>query len=274
MPTVASYKDVGPKSVPQEVRELRRHSLDFHTRLGQPVIIKRKLTLKDVEEGNAVRCPYHTDEQYDNTLGGCPYCFGTGILGGYADAVITFMAIGDTPSDLWRLTDAGLLQRMEHPQVTSPWFPFIHDGDLIITADFEADDWSVIETHDRYVADVVSPTRMRGAAPLGFATRRERGKLNFAKHNDMVVSHSFELDRLPEGHILYDVPIDDDDVVYPPVPPDPGHDPDDPYTPDVPRHHTLTRSDSIKLSSAITVGGETHTDGEEDVDVFFPEEYS
>lgn len=270
MPTVASFKDVGPQSVPREVRELRRHSLDFHTRLGQPVIVKRKLTLLDIEEGTAVKCPYHTDVQYDSNMASCPYCFGTGVLGGYADAVITFMAIGDTPTDLWRLTDAGLLQRMEHPQVTSPWFPFIHDGDLIITADFAADDWTVIETHDRYMADVVSPVRMRGSAPLGFATRRDRGKLNFAKRNDMVVSHAFELDRLPESHPLYDVPIDNDNVVYPPIDPNvpvPGQDPDDP--PIVPQ--TISVAHVLKAVGQAT--GPT-PEADEDVDVFFPEEYT
>jgi hypothetical protein len=153
-----STYDVGSAATtPREIRELRRHNLEFHHRLGNPVIFKRRKTLQDVENGTAVRCPYNYDTAYHSDISTCPYCFGTGILGGFDSGIIVFVTIGDAVTDQFQLSPQGLLTRMTHPQWTAPWKPQMHDGDLIILANFDPDTYAVVSTDDRFEIDQVTP---------------------------------------------------------------------------------------------------------------------
>lgn len=263
--------DVGPAaSTPREIRELRRHNLEFHQALGTPVIFKRRKTLEDVELGTAIRCPYHYDVQYQQDISGCPYCFGTGILGGYDSGIIVFVTPGDAATDQFQLTEGGLLTRMTHPQWSAPWQPEMHDGDLIILANFDPDTFAVISTDDRFTLDQIQPVTPRGGAPIGFAKNRDRNSYNFIPKHDLLVAQNFRADLLPKEHPFYDVPIEEPvfPADYPPVPvAPPGTDPDD-YTPVPPA------TGEVSMVMKIT-GGPTPfvDDGDQDVDVNFPEEY-
>lgn len=267
--------DVGPaSSTPREVRELRRHNLEFHNRLGTPVLFKRKKTLTDVENGLAVRCPYHYDVQYRSDLSGCPYCFGTTILGGYDSAKLVFVTPGDSVTDQFQLSQNGVLVRMTHPQWAAPWTPQMKDGDLIIMADF-GPDFNVVSTDDRFELDQVTPVTSRGAAPVGFAKNRDRNAFNFIPKHDMLVAQNFRADLVPEGHVLYTVPINEPlhwpqvDPVHPEPAPTtpPGTDPDDvnpvPAT-------TMEVAMVMKMRGGDPIGG---FGPDTDVDVDFPEEY-
>ena len=230
MDNANSTYNVGPAArTPREVRELRRRTLEFHHRLGVPVIFKRRKTLEDVEAGNEVRCPYHFNIQYQSDLSGCPYCFGTGILGGYDSGLIVYVSPGDAPEDLFQLTENGLLTRMTHPQWTAPWTPEMHDGDLIIYADFDPDTLEVITTSDRFELDQVTPVAPRGAAPLGYASHRDRNTYTYTPTKDLLVAQNFRADLLPKGSFYYNVPIVEPDLSsYPPLPAaPPGTDVDD-----------------------------------------------
>jgi hypothetical protein len=263
-----SVYDVGPAaSTPREIRELRRHTLEFHHRLGTPVLFKRRKTQADVEAGREVRCPYNYDVAYHSDLSTCPYCFGTGILGGFDSAVIVFVTMGDTPTDQFQLTEQGLLARMTHPQWTAPWKPEMHDGDLIILADFDPQTLAVVSTDDRFELDEVIPVTPRGGAPVGFAKNRDRNAFNFIPRHDMLVAQNFRADLLPEGHPWFNVPINEpDSSSYPPLPSaPPGTDPDD-FNPVPP----LTGE--ISMVMKIT-GGTSATSPDTDVDVDFPVEY-
>jgi len=255
-------RGVGGAETPREIRRLRKNVLDYHRALGQSVVVKRRLTTLDVEKGEAVTCPYHNDPAYEQSRERCPYCFGTNILGGFADGTVTSVAIGDAQTDLFRLSEQGLFMREQHPQATAPWFPTLHDGDLIIAARIAPDGVTVLETGDRFELDEVTPVRPRGSAPLGFASRRDRGRLNFVGEDDMLVSQSFQVDFLPPGHIFYDVPVDFDAAALPPAPAEPEGGSDD--------GAVVTE----RVTSASLWSGVRGLDDPDDVDVTFPPEYS
>jgi len=88
--------------------------------------------------------------------------------------------------------------------------------------------------------------------------------LNFVSEDDMIVSQNFQIDLIPVGHIFYDAPVDDDDVVAPTPPPiPPGGDPDD--YPNVPK--TAETSVVMRLIGVGSPGDNDPTH------VFFPPEY-
>jgi hypothetical protein len=141
--------------------------------------------------------------------------------------------MGDAPIDQFQLTPEGLLTRMTHPQWTAPWKPEMHDGDLIILADFHPDTYAVIATEDRFTLNQVMPVMPRGGAPVGFAKNRDRNSYNFVKRRDMLVAQNFRADRRPDEHVFYNIPVTEPVFPgdYPPLPvAPPGTDPDD-YTP-------------------------------------------
>lgn len=216
---IAQWNYLGPKSTPQEVRDLRASSFDFHKTLGKAVIHKHRWNPQDVRDGKAVVCPFQ-DIAYDSGHQDCPYCFGTGYLGGWGDAQVTFLTISDARQDQLKVGREGVIYLDQHPGFTAPWVPLLGDGDLIIIADLESDNWDVIQEHERYILQEVTPVTMRGAWK-GPQPREYR------------VNQSGNIDKLPFGHEYYDVPLvfDYASVPEPPDIPD-GGDPDDYPTPD------------------------------------------
>jgi hypothetical protein len=218
---VVAYEEVGRSDVPQEIRDLRRSALDFHRRYGEPVIHKHRWTEEDERSGRAQRCPFH-DDSYDQDRQWDPYCFGTGYLGGYDDGKILFVTIGDAAVDEFRLTEQGLLIHQDKPGLVAPWFPTLADEDLIIRATFSAQGWEVEDTHERYVLREVTPVTMRGFEPQVQRGRRGEFKVN----------QEAQIDKIPLGSNLYDVPIVFDYQNVPPAPEPGDYDPSD-YPPGV-----------------------------------------
>ena len=188
-------RTVGPRSVPQSIRDLRQSSFNYHDELGQPVIVKHRWNEQDLREGLAKKCPFH-DDYYDQDLSTCPYCFGTGYLGGYADGVLTYATIADSTEDVFRLTDQGLLLHDRSPQLTAPWTPKMGDNDLIITVELNPRTGEVLDTFDRYTLRQVTPTSIRGP-----------GYKNTRNSLPYVVNQSATIDVVPYGSVLNDVPI-------------------------------------------------------------------
>lgn len=210
---IAQWNYLGPRSTPQEVRDLRKSSFDHHRELGQAIVHKHKWTLKDVREGRTRMCPLHDETLDGGDSAWDPYCFGTGILGGWADGVITFISIADTQEDRIRFGPEGVLLFETHPNFTAPWVPEMADGDFIITADFKMDTWDIVEEFERYDLQEVTPKTMRGFK------KNQRGYRVHQQGN---------LDKIPEGDYRYNVPIvfDYGNVPSPgPIPP--GGDPTD-----------------------------------------------
>lgn len=230
---LATYTELGGINIPQEVRRLRRETWDFHRRLGTPVVLKHKWNEEDVQKGLAQHCPYCRDAAYKQGRDRDEHCFGTGYLGGYDDGVITFVTLGDTLEDIFKINEQGLLMRDKHPICTAPWMPRMYDGDILVTADFDPDTWDIISLGERFVLKEVTPVEPRGAGGALTAppfARSYKGRNQTRKH---LVAQNFQIDRLPDTDIRYEVPVE---FVYvglptPPVPA-PGVDPD--TYPDIP----------------------------------------
>lgn len=203
MPIDNRFKWLGPKGIPQDILDLRKSSLDYHLNLGTPVYHKHKWNLRDLREGKVMRCPLNHDETYGQGRQWDPYCFGTGLLGGFADAVLVFVTLGDTVQDVIQANEQGVLMMQRHPQLSAPWYPEMGDGDIIVTGEFD-EEMKFVKEKDRYVLSEVTPTTMRGF-PKG-ARRAIEYK----------VSQTGQVDLLPYGHQYYNVPLDFDEGNIPP----------------------------------------------------------
>jgi hypothetical protein len=210
--TLVDVHSLGTGRTPQEVKDLRESSFELHQELGFPVIHKHRWNEVDLREGRAQQCPLH-DELYDRAPQNCPYCFGTGYVGGYSDGTIVYVTLQDTPQDTIKILPTGTLQMDQHPQMTAPWIPEMGDGDMIILADFEMGSWEIEDVHERYVLRQVNPITIRGP---GWGRQQATTKSRFR------ISQEAAADKLPYGHELYNVPIVFDYNTVPPdiIPPD------------------------------------------------------
>lgn len=207
---LAQWNYLGPKSTPHDIRNTRRAAFDWHRNKGEPIIHKHRWNWKDVEQGKTRRCPLH-NAAYDSDSQWDQYCFGTGFLGGWADAVVTFASIADAQEDTIKILPGGQLLYETHPGFTAPWTPLMGDGDLLIRGTFDFNTWNVVEETDRYILQEVTPFTIRG----------ERSHRQGFK-----IQQRGNLDRLPDKHRWLDVPyvFDYNDVPDQPVVP-PGGDP-------------------------------------------------
>jgi hypothetical protein len=220
--TLVHY-NLGGAGTPQEVKDLRQSSYDLHDELGYPVVFKHRWNIQDEREGRARKCPFH-DELYDDAPDNCPYCFGTGFVGGYADAAVVYITIQDSPTDVIKVMPTGVLTLDQHPQVTAPWLPEMGDGDLIILADFDPGTWDILDLNERYILREVNPITIRGP---GFGQQSSRVNKRFR------ISQESAADKVPFGHEVYNVPLV---FNYDDVPPDPT----EPGEPDPPEYGIYT----------------------------------
>jgi hypothetical protein len=195
--------NLGRRTDPQEIRNLRSSNFDLMTELGFPVIHKHKWNERDLELGLVRRCP-NTDI-YGRDHSSDPICFGTGYVGGFADGKIVYVTLGDAPTQIIRPSPQGTLIMDQHPQMNAPWIPEMGDGDLIILADFDPSTWEVLDMHERYELREVNPTTIRGPHLRGKSSPSARWR----------VGQSSQVDKLPWGHPFYDVPIVFDPGVVP-----------------------------------------------------------
>lgn len=208
-PTSSVVNFLGTRTDPQEVKQLRKSSMDFHLTMGQIVVHKHRWNEKDVAEGRAHRCPFHSDayggrDAYDD------YCFGTGYLGGFSDGVLVPVTLGDTQEDVFRPNDQGVLIHERHPGMTAPWIPEMGDDDMLIVVEVDPITNDIIEMGDRYELREVTPVTMRGPH---FKTTRHMKPFR--------VSQEAMVDLLPYGHQFYNVPVNFNyNNVPSPLPPD------------------------------------------------------
>lgn len=234
MPKTLVHQNLGGPGTPQEVKDLRKSSFDLHEELGFPVIVKHRWNEIDLKEGRTRLCPYH-DELYDRSPSNCPYCFGTGYLGGFADGAIVYVTLQDAAQDVIRVTPQGILQMDQNPALTAPWIPELGDGDLVILATFEGGNWDVDDVHERYLLRMVEPITMRGP---GWNNRNSTTSKRFR------ISQQSAADKVPLGHEFYNVPIV---FNYDDVPPDVTP-PDDP---DLPEGYTYSAHEvSVRVVGA------------------------
>lgn len=208
MTLTMSDRGIGPKTDPQDIRGLRQSAYDFHDQLGQVVVLKHRWNERDLRNGLVKQCPLHND-LYDNDLATCPFCFGTSYLGGYADGILTHATIADAKEDTFRLTEQGLMLHDRSPQVSFPWQPLVGDDDLLITVELDPDTGQIQDTYDYFTLRQASPVTVRGTAYK-----------NTSKSRPFVVGQQAQVDIVPYGSILREVPIvfdyskfDDDNII-------------------------------------------------------------
>ena len=232
-----AYKVVGNRRTPQEIKRLRREVMDFCRKLGQPVVLKHQWGNADIVSGLAKNCPGCFDPAYAQTRNKCPVCFGIGIVsveddlqtnlyiengelvtqaeqinevrapmyGGYGAGYLTWMIEPDTPVDIFKINEQGVMVQTQQANGIAPWFPELHDNDLAInvqlTPNYEIE---IINTYDmnfyntnyeRYQLKMTNPITVRG-----FGQR--------ALGQDFQVQQTFEMAHVPQTNILYEVPLD------------------------------------------------------------------
>jgi hypothetical protein len=209
---IINHLDLGPRGTPQDIQRQRKSSFEYHETYGQPMIFKHRWTKRDLDEGRAQLCPLH-DEAYGQDQGSCPYCFGTGYLGGYADGVVAYVTFTDAPESRIRVGPGGVLLFQTDPDMQAPWLPEMGTGDLLIQASFD-EDMEVFDLHDRYVLGDVKKITIRG-----YQDKVQNVEFRVNQQSNAI--------RVPESDLLQDVPLvfDYDDVDFPDIPP--GDDDDD-----------------------------------------------
>jgi len=211
---VADYSLLSTGPTPKEVKRMRKEIYDYHYVLGRPVVFKHRWNLQDAQNGLCLTCPF-LDETYHRDKTDCLYCFGTGFLGGFDDGVVVFVTIADAPVDQLRISEAGFVLYDRHPQMIAPWVPDMGDGDLIITADFDKSTWNVLQTHDVFELNNIEPVTVRGTWGQNVDYRLYK------------LQQKAKIDRIPDTHIFYTVPIDFDYSVIPTISPAIGTFPSD-----------------------------------------------
>jgi hypothetical protein len=221
MAKTVAHRNLGGPGTPNDIKQLRESRFEMLEELGYPVLHKHRWNERDLQEGLVEQCPLH-DDLYDQDPTWDPVCFGTGYVGGYADPAIVYVTINDAPQDTLNVLPTGVVMFDHHPQVTAPWLPEMGDGDLLILADFDPMTWEVLNTHERYTLNVVTPYTIRGPQIRSKSTVKERFR----------IQQDASADKMPWGHRAYDVPLIFDPSVIPDYPVDPDPDQPDPDQPD------------------------------------------
>jgi hypothetical protein len=229
-----AIKYVGEENAPQDIKRLRRQVHDLMRRMGQPVIIKKMLTIKDVESGFAERSANY-DSIYGQTRNNDNLSWGVGFVSreksdnewinpdtgeivendfnpdpswpkapkyrGYGPSVVTYLIEPDAPQDYFTLTPTGAMIQVQTADVTMSWFPKVNDNDLIINV--ELDEYGhVVDSSRRYQAKMTNPVTIRGL------DRRGRKEYVGDIGNRHMVNQLYQIALLPENHMLTNVEID------------------------------------------------------------------
>jgi len=209
---------LGDADIPQDIIRRRRQSMETMRRLGTPVLIKRKFTIKDVEEGVAVESqgfdPIYGDTTHDDA-----FSYGVGYVSkettrgewivpssepeneaatlviaeepptedsvpaptyrGYGPGYLTYAILPDAPEDVFKRTEEGALIQIQQARFVLPWHPQVGDDDLLILCEIGPSE-EILQTFERYQLKQVTPITMRGSAAL-LRDRWGRREVNSAK---------------------------------------------------------------------------------------------
>jgi len=228
---IVSFKEVGPPFTPQEIKRLRRQNMDLCRKMGQPVVFRHMWNQEDVIEGIARQCPACYDTAYDQVRNDCPVCFGFGFAsveetddpniwineegqlinttspqtgwirapkyGGFGPSILTWMVEPDVAVDVYRINEQGVMIQTYDAQGVAPWWPKLGDNDLCINVRLAPNDFSIIETGDRFQLKLVQQVTVRGFGKMG----RPQGGQAY------MVAQTFQMSKAPTNSSLYDVPL-------------------------------------------------------------------
>lgn len=218
---VINLKNVGPPSVPQEIKRLRREAGDALRRYGQPAVHRHLYSLDDLHSGVAKKCPACYDEVYNQTRNNCPVCFSVGfvsiedhptlyissdgylttdetdkkapLFGGFAEPVLTRVMQPDVAVDVFRVNQQGVLTRVEQSKSYAYWDPNVGDNDLLILVTVANDGYTINGIVDHYQTKQVNNNTIRG---WGARAKNQ---------NQFTVSQEFEMALVPPNNVLRQV---------------------------------------------------------------------
>ena len=167
------------------------------------------------------RCVACWDEDYQQTRTDCPICHGIGITSveagpywidqegyisesstldpapkyrGFGPSILTWTIQPDVPEDVFRISDEGVLTRVQTATVLAPWTPEMADNDLLVNVVLQQNDYSILKEQERFILRQVAPQSVRGY-----------GK--YARNREFRAGQQFQMTKLPTNNHLYNVPI-------------------------------------------------------------------
>lgn len=222
---------VGEQNVPHDIKVTRKASFEVMRRMGTPVVIKHMYNDEDVQAGVAEPSP-NFSSVYKQTRPKDPLSHGNGFVSveksdfewidtttskvvtkrpnatapkapryrGFGPGYLTYIIEPDVTEDWYKHSQEGVFTRVQSARVQAPWWPEVHDGDLVVQVTLD-DGGNLLETGARYQAKMSTPNSIRGV------DRRGRQEFN-SYPNRHVVNQQFEMSRLPDNHPLMEVEID------------------------------------------------------------------
>lgn len=176
------------------------------------------------QEIGVKKCPACYDSEYSQVRADCKVCFGVGLVsidnhpsqwiddsgyltsavtatpaprwGGYGPSVLTWVVQPDAVEDLFKITNEGVLVKIQNAQAYAPWTPDMNDNDLLINVDLSRTGFEIIRTNERYQLKMTAPQSIRGYG-------------RYARGREYQVAQQFEMTLVPKPNIVYDVPADD-----------------------------------------------------------------
>lgn len=218
---VANMKNVGPPSIPQDIKRLRREVGDMLRRYGHSVVHRRMYILDDVEKGIAKKCPACYDDAYNQVRNDCPVCYSVGFVsvedspdqwldsngnptpvetavkapkyGGFGIPTLTRIIQPDAPIDIFTINERGVLTRVQNVNAYTYWDPVFADNDLIILVNVSIDGFTINGVGDYFQAKKTIMNTVRGWG------KKARNQKEFA------VSYQFEMALVPPNNVLRSV---------------------------------------------------------------------
>ncbi len=201
--------------------------------MGSPVLVKHMYNDRDVKDGIAQVSP-NFDDIYGQTRNEDPLSHGIGFVSvekadnewvsptgqlvvsqikpgpthfkapkyrGYGPGHLIYMIQPDVAEDVFKVTESGVLIKIQDATAQAPWYPEINDNDLIINVVLDRNE-RIIETAERFQAKMTNPTSMRGFDRRGRRETTEDGG------NRFVINQTFNMTLVPKDNILYSVEHD------------------------------------------------------------------
>ena len=240
---ILSYRNVGGRRTPQEIKRLRRENMDFCRRMGESVILKHQynnrdylagqafldnggIVTKDTDPMLAKHCPACWDDERDMAKNTCKVCFGVGFVSLVYDDITHKLIENGKLSDV----DLGSHQRapkyggygpgfitwMVEPDVAVDVFRINEQGVMVQTEnaqgvapwypDLGDNDLCINVELDRNlqtIIDIEDRFQLKLTNPNTVRGFGRRGIFQNYK-----VSQQFAMARIPENTVWYDVPVD------------------------------------------------------------------
>ena len=225
---------LGDSNIPQDVKRRRRQVYDAMRRFGTPVLVKHRYTFMDVEAGIAKRSPTW-DDVYATQRNEDPLGHGVGLVSvetsknewispegeivirktspgtsyqkapkhrGYGPGILIYVIEPDAPQDFFKLTESGAMYQTQTATAQGPWFPIFRDNDLLINVEIDSNG-NILDTKERFELKMVNPISIRGRDNRG---RRESE--NPYGPNRWMINQSFDMAKVPDNNVLYQVETD------------------------------------------------------------------